>query len=171
VFHVLAIYYTKTLITNKCTKRVLSSIVTHSYMFRPCWVVFREHFSLPLHSGCTLQLSQNVLLTVYLVVKSTKESRPNTPGSYCVAFTEEIKILNIKILRYIKLITINLQCCNINGTESIQNSRSGCCSCLQLCGSCVPTSMFIVCGDLIMVERLMYVLFSGEVRCRVFYNS
>jgi hypothetical protein len=36
--------YTKTLLTNKCTKRVLSSIVTHSYMFRPCWVIFRENF-------------------------------------------------------------------------------------------------------------------------------
>jgi hypothetical protein len=36
--------FTKTLITNKCTKRVLSSIVTHSYMFRPCWVIFRENF-------------------------------------------------------------------------------------------------------------------------------
>jgi hypothetical protein len=35
---------TKTLITNKCTKRVLSWIVTHSYMFRPCWVIFRENF-------------------------------------------------------------------------------------------------------------------------------
>jgi hypothetical protein len=35
VFHVCALYYTKTLITSKCTKRVLSSIVTHSYMFRP----------------------------------------------------------------------------------------------------------------------------------------
>jgi hypothetical protein len=34
---------TQTLITNKCTKRVLSSIVTHSYMFRPCWVIFREN--------------------------------------------------------------------------------------------------------------------------------
>jgi hypothetical protein len=34
----------KTLITNKCTKRVLSSIVTHSYMFRRCWVIFRENF-------------------------------------------------------------------------------------------------------------------------------
>jgi hypothetical protein len=44
VFHVHALYYTKTLSTNKCTKRVLSSIVTHSYMFRPCWVMFREKF-------------------------------------------------------------------------------------------------------------------------------
>jgi hypothetical protein len=34
------------LITNKCTKRVLLSIVTHSYMFRPCWVIFRENFLL-----------------------------------------------------------------------------------------------------------------------------
>jgi hypothetical protein len=49
VFHVRALYYTKTLITNKCTKRVLSSIVTHSYMFRPCWVIFGKNFSLPLH--------------------------------------------------------------------------------------------------------------------------
>jgi hypothetical protein len=44
VFHVRALYYTKTLITDKFTKRVLSSIVTHSYMFRPCWVIFRENF-------------------------------------------------------------------------------------------------------------------------------
>jgi hypothetical protein len=35
---------TKTLITNKCTKRVLSSTVTHFYMFRPFWVIFRENF-------------------------------------------------------------------------------------------------------------------------------
>jgi hypothetical protein len=68
VFHVRALYHTKTLITNKCTKRVLSSIVTHSYMFWPCWVIFRENFSLPLHYGCALQLSENVLLTVYCVV-------------------------------------------------------------------------------------------------------
>jgi hypothetical protein len=44
LFHIRALYYTKTLITNKCTKRVLSSIVTHSYMFRPCWVIFSENF-------------------------------------------------------------------------------------------------------------------------------
>jgi hypothetical protein len=48
VFHVRALYDTETLITNKCTKRVLSSIVTHSYMFRPCWVIFRENFWLSL---------------------------------------------------------------------------------------------------------------------------
>jgi hypothetical protein len=34
----------KTPVTKKCTKRVLSSIVTHSYVFRPCWVIFRESF-------------------------------------------------------------------------------------------------------------------------------
>jgi hypothetical protein len=44
VFHVRELYYTKTLTTNKCTKRVLSSIVTHYYMFRPCWFIFRENF-------------------------------------------------------------------------------------------------------------------------------
>jgi hypothetical protein len=37
-------YYTEALITNKCTKGVLSSIATHSYMFRPCWVSFRVNF-------------------------------------------------------------------------------------------------------------------------------
>jgi hypothetical protein len=54
VFHVHALYYTKTLITNKCTKRVLSSIVTHFCVFQPCWVIFRENFfgivTLGLHS-------------------------------------------------------------------------------------------------------------------------
>jgi hypothetical protein len=40
----LILHVSKTLITNKCTKRVLSSIVTHSYMFRPGWVIFRESF-------------------------------------------------------------------------------------------------------------------------------
>jgi hypothetical protein len=30
-------------------QRVLSSIVTHSYVFRPCWVIFRENFLLSLH--------------------------------------------------------------------------------------------------------------------------
>jgi hypothetical protein len=43
VSHVRALCYTKTLITNKCTKGVLSSVLTHSYMFRPCWVIFREN--------------------------------------------------------------------------------------------------------------------------------
>jgi hypothetical protein len=43
VLHVRTLDHTKTLITNKCTKTVLSSIVTHSYMFRPCWVIFREN--------------------------------------------------------------------------------------------------------------------------------
>jgi hypothetical protein len=44
VFRVRALYHTKTLITNKGRKGGLSSIVTHSYMFRPCWVIFRENF-------------------------------------------------------------------------------------------------------------------------------
>jgi hypothetical protein len=48
-FTINTIKHTKSLITNKCTKRVLSSIVTHYYMFRPCWVIFRENFLLSLH--------------------------------------------------------------------------------------------------------------------------
>jgi hypothetical protein len=42
-FDITKTFSTKTLTTNKCTKRILSSIVTHSYMFRPCWVIFREN--------------------------------------------------------------------------------------------------------------------------------
>jgi hypothetical protein len=49
VLQQLIAYSLKTLITNKCTERVLSSIVTHSYMFRPCWVIFRENFLLQSH--------------------------------------------------------------------------------------------------------------------------
>ena len=39
---------------------------------------------------------------------------PTHQSSYYVAFTEVIRILSIKILKYVKLMTINLQCCNIN---------------------------------------------------------
>jgi hypothetical protein len=35
--------------TNQQMHKESLSIVTHSYMFRPCWVIFREDFSLPLH--------------------------------------------------------------------------------------------------------------------------
>jgi glycerol-3-phosphate acyltransferase PlsY len=33
-------------------------------MFRPCWVIFREKPSVAVTLGCTIQLSENVLLTV-----------------------------------------------------------------------------------------------------------
>jgi hypothetical protein len=52
---------------------------------------------------------------------STKECSPTHQSTYYVAFTEINKILNIKILKYVKLITINLQCCNINSIKSIKN--------------------------------------------------
>jgi hypothetical protein len=51
----------KALITNKCTKRVSSSIVTHSYMFRPCWVIFRENFFVIL----TLRLTLDCVLRCF----------------------------------------------------------------------------------------------------------
>jgi hypothetical protein len=54
VFHVRALYNTKTINHQQNAQRVLSSIVTHSYMFRPCWDIFRENFLLWLHYGCTL---------------------------------------------------------------------------------------------------------------------
>jgi hypothetical protein len=33
-------------------------------MFRPCWVIFREKFPV-VTLGCTVQLSENVLLAVH----------------------------------------------------------------------------------------------------------
>jgi hypothetical protein len=55
----------KTLNTNKCTKSFFSSIITHSYMFRPCWVIFGEKLSVVVTLGCTIQLRENMLLTVH----------------------------------------------------------------------------------------------------------
>jgi hypothetical protein len=49
-------------------------------MFRHCWVIFRENFSLPLHLGCALQLSENVLLTVYCVAFGGVNSPRSGPG-------------------------------------------------------------------------------------------
>jgi hypothetical protein len=34
-------------------------------MFRPCWFIFREKLSVLVTLGCTIQLSENVLLTVH----------------------------------------------------------------------------------------------------------
>jgi hypothetical protein len=36
-------------------------------MFRPCWVIFREKPSVVVTVGCTIQLSENVLLTLYKI--------------------------------------------------------------------------------------------------------
>jgi hypothetical protein len=83
-------------------------------------------------------------------------------SSYCVAFTEAITILNNKILKCIKLITINLQCCSINSNKIFKVSRSSYGRCLQLYGSCIQTSMSIVCRDLLLVERVQRVVSSGE---------
>jgi hypothetical protein len=53
----------------KCTKKIkhqqmhkefFSSIITHSYMFRPCWVILREKLAVVVTLGCTIQLSENV---------------------------------------------------------------------------------------------------------------
>jgi hypothetical protein len=82
VFHVCALYYTKTLITNKCTRRVLSSIVTHSYMFRPCWVIFRENLFVIVTPRLHLKLSENMLLTVYCVVFGGVNSLRSGPAEF-----------------------------------------------------------------------------------------
>jgi hypothetical protein len=59
----------KMLITKKRTKRVLSSIVTHSYMFRPCWVIFRETFfvivTLRLHSTLKRECAVDCVLRCF----------------------------------------------------------------------------------------------------------
>jgi hypothetical protein len=58
----------KTLNTNKCTKSLFSSIITHSYMFRPCCVIFREKPSVVVTLCCSIQFSKNVLLTVHCAI-------------------------------------------------------------------------------------------------------
>jgi hypothetical protein len=57
----------KTLNTNKCTKSLFSSIISHSYMFRPCWVIFREKPSVVV-TLCT-QCDENKLFVHLLVFK------------------------------------------------------------------------------------------------------
>jgi hypothetical protein len=57
VFHVRALYYTKNIKHQRMHKGFFSSLVIHSYIFRPCWVILRENFLPWLHYGCTLQLS------------------------------------------------------------------------------------------------------------------
>jgi hypothetical protein len=37
-------------------------------MFRPSWVIFREKLSVVVTLGCTIQLSENVQLTVHCAV-------------------------------------------------------------------------------------------------------
>jgi hypothetical protein len=63
VFHVRALYYTKNINHQQMHKEFFSSIVTHSYMFRPCWVIFREKLSVVVTLVCTLQLSDTIQLT------------------------------------------------------------------------------------------------------------
>jgi hypothetical protein len=47
---------------------------------------------------------------------------PTHQYNYYVAFTEVIKRLNIKILKYVKLMTINVQCFDINSTTNMNNT-------------------------------------------------
>jgi hypothetical protein len=52
---------------------------------------------------------------------SVEKNFDATPqSSYYTVFTEVIKILKTKILKYLKLITINLQSCNINSIKRIK---------------------------------------------------
>jgi hypothetical protein len=44
---------------------------------------------------------------------------PTHQSSYYVVFAGVIQILDIKILKYIKFITVNLERCNINSIKSI----------------------------------------------------
>jgi hypothetical protein len=54
-------------------------------MFRPCWVIFREKLSVVITLGCTIQLSDNVLLTVHCAAYGGSTSRDHkefTPQLY-----------------------------------------------------------------------------------------
>jgi hypothetical protein len=63
-------YYVKNFKHQRMHKEFFPSVITHSYMFRPCWVIFREKPSVVVTLGCTIQLSENVLFTVHCTVNS-----------------------------------------------------------------------------------------------------
>jgi hypothetical protein len=44
-------------------------------MFRPCWVILREKLAVVVTLGCTIQLNENVLLTVHCTINSTFSAR------------------------------------------------------------------------------------------------
>jgi hypothetical protein len=99
VFHVRALYYTKTLITNKCTKRVISSIVTHSYMFRPWWVIFRENFfvivTLRLHFIVQWECAVDCVLQCFW---RRELSAVRTPESSRLQYTVHSRCVGLTIL-------------------------------------------------------------------------
>jgi hypothetical protein len=74
---------------------------------------------------------------------------PTHRSSYYVAFTEVIKILNVIIIKYVKLMTINLQCCNINSTKSVNNKPFQVLQLFATVRSHIQTSVSIVCRDLV----------------------
>jgi hypothetical protein len=88
---------------------------------------------------------------------------PTCQSSYYVTRTEGMKIIHIKISKYIKLTTIKSQCCNIKALNVIKARRSRYSSCLQLYGSCIQTSISILCSDLLLVERVQCIAWGGEV--------
>ena len=75
---------------------------------------------------------------------------PTHQSGYYVVFTEIIIILNTKILKYKKLITINLQCCNINSIRSINNKPFQVLQLFTTVLSCIQTSVSIVYRDIVL---------------------
>jgi hypothetical protein len=71
-----------------------------------------------------------------------------------------IKILNIKILKYIKLITVNPKFLILMVLKVLKISHSRCCRCLKLYGSCIQTSASIVYKYLVLAERIMCLVWS-----------
>jgi hypothetical protein len=84
----------KTLNTNKCTKSFFSPIITHSYMFPACWVIFREKPSVVVTLCCTIQFSENVLfknlmcsMSVHYIIQKTLHTNKCTKSFFSSIIT------------------------------------------------------------------------------------
>jgi hypothetical protein len=60
-------------------------------MFRPCWVIFREKLPVVVTLGCTIQLSDNVLLTVHCAAHSQQHilASVTTTESFSLKITRQ----------------------------------------------------------------------------------
>jgi hypothetical protein len=88
-------------------------------MFRPCWVIFREKPSVVVTLGFTIQLSENVLLTVH----SQQHPSVTTTEGFSLKMTQQCRsMLECVIIDEKKLFVHSLVFkvfCGINMFENI----------------------------------------------------
>jgi hypothetical protein len=83
--------------------------------------------------------------------------------SYYVAFTDMTKILDVNILKYVKLITINSQRCTINSIKSIKNKPFQVLQSFATVWIMRTDIASIVRRDLVLVQLMQCVVSSGEM--------